>query len=329
MRTECEKAYEAGLKDGKRSFHENWKSKDTPVTNEAMLASFRIQSARLDFRNRVFCKDIPLGPRIEKAGPTRHGVLSALAGGFFIGEEEKRDSQLVAFIENDAAPHLRACQWFDFGSVKYSGLRATDWTPFAEAGLIDLPYPLTAFRVHLDIGDVGKIVDHLDLVWLAKQERPGEPIEIFSVLVDALSTEALGGAHYFKCTKAALQAHKLTFKDHHSHFFFVLWLILNTKGVGQELVSAPEKLNRARSKSGKMAIQPYVHVDTQAYVTALRETERMESGEGGTHASRRPHLRRAHLRHLHDGRIIPIMAMIVNGSAGLKIAHREKYVVKK
>ena len=37
-----------------------------------------------------------------------------------------------------------------------------------------------------------------------------------------------------KDDRPSLQAHKLTFTDHHSHFFFVLWLILNTKGVGQK-----------------------------------------------------------------------------------------------
>lgn len=328
MRT-YEQAYEEGIAAGKLSARKEWMAPDAPISTAARLAAAKTRIVQIDFQHRVFCKDIPLGPRVGKAGPTRHGILSALSGGFFLGEKEIKDRQLVTFIENDAASILRDGQWFDFGVIKYGSVGATDWTPFAEAGLIDLPYPLTAFRVHLDIADASDVIDHLEMVWLAKQERHGEPIEIFSMIVDALSTEPLAGAHYYKTNKSSLQAHKLTFKDHHSHFFFVLWLILNTKGVGQKTVEPDAKLNKARAKSGKPPIQPYVSVDAQAYVTALRETERMESGEGGTHASPRPHLRRAHLRHLRTGKIVPIMAMIVNGSAGLKLAQREKYVVQK
>ncbi len=191
-----------------------------------------------------------------------------------------------------------------------------------------LPFPETVFHVRLDITDMGKERDFMELIWVAR-EGDGT-IDLLTLFVGDKATTGLAVAGFFTKTQAQMQAHALMFSQENSigNLFFAFWMILNTKGVPQKTVEPDVKLNKARVKNGKNPLLPYIAVDTETYITALRETERMESEGGGTHRSPRPHLRRAHLRHLQSGVIIPIQAMIVNGSADVKLAMREKYIVK-
>lgn len=90
-----------------------------------------------------------------------------------------------------------------------------------------------------------------------------------------------------------------------------LTMILNTKGIRKERSEPPSKPQQARIKAGK-ALLPYVtRVYTDVYNRAV------EKGEPGTHASPRPHRRRAHVRHISErgnkpAYNIPIAAMLVN-----------------
>lgn len=81
-------------------------------------------------------------------------------------------------------------------------------------------------------------------------------------------------------------------------------LILNTNGVERQTIRADAKLNRAREKARKPPIPPYDRVHAAPYVTAIlargRPRQRGE-GQGGTHASPIPHLRRGHLRSYPNG----------------------------
>jgi len=78
-------------------------------------------------------------------------------------------------------------------------------------------------------------------------------------------------------------------------------LLLATDGVEVGRTVPPGKLNRARVKSGKQPIPPHWKIITEPYVTALMQRgHRRTEGKGGTHASPIPHLRRGHLRHLHE-----------------------------
>lgn len=76
----------------------------------------------------------------------------------------------------------------------------------------------------------------------------------------------------------------------------------------------PEKLNRARAKKGKGPLPGHTIVHTQDYVAqfqaAASGSKRYD--KGGHHASPIAHWRRAHLRHLVDGRVIPVKSSKVN-----------------
>ncbi len=80
-------------------------------------------------------------------------------------------------------------------------------------------------------------------------------------------------------------------------------MILNTRNIQRETISASEKLQKARRKSNKPPIPPYERINTAPYVTAvmLRGKSRPRSEPTGTHASPTPHIRMGHPRHYANG----------------------------
>lgn len=74
---------------------------------------------------------------------------------------------------------------------------------------------------------------------------------------------------------------------------------------------APVKLNKKRAKAGHFEIPAHTVVHTRDYVTAFRAAQAGHVGKG-THASPIAHWRRAHKRHLADGRIVPVRSSKVN-----------------
>lgn len=114
-----------------------------------------------------------------------------------------------------------------------------------------------------------------------------------------------------------------------SIFYYALQMI-NTDGVEIECVIDPEKLQKARKKSGKRANPPYLLVHSQEYVTLLRQSRHPTSHRGGTHASPIPHLRRGHRRWLdkEQTRRIFVRDCLVNGrkeELGGRTAWRQFY----
>ena len=75
---------------------------------------------------------------------------------------------------------------------------------------------------------------------------------------------------------------------------------------------APAKLNKARAKTGKAPIPAHSTVHTKNYVASFHATYQKRPGQGGHHASPIAHWRRAHQRHLSDGRVIPVKSSKVN-----------------
>jgi len=77
---------------------------------------------------------------------------------------------------------------------------------------------------------------------------------------------------------------------------------------------APEKLNKARARQGKHPIPGYTVVATKDYVAEFNQSHRTASriDRGGHHASPVPHWRRAHHRHLADGRVVTVKSSKVN-----------------
>jgi hypothetical protein len=89
--------------------------------------------------------------------------------------------------------------------------------------------------------------------------------------------------------------------------------ILSDASVPVVDVPAPERLNKARTKRGKSLIPAYTRVETRDYVSAYRSAVKaIHEGKGGHHASPIPHWRRAHQRHLHDGKVVPVRSSKVN-----------------
>jgi hypothetical protein len=76
---------------------------------------------------------------------------------------------------------------------------------------------------------------------------------------------------------------------------------------------APDKLNKARAKHGKTPIPAHTHVNTKDYVAHFLQArhERHSAGQGH-HASPMAHWRRAHLRTLASGRVVPVKSSKVN-----------------
>jgi hypothetical protein len=89
-----------------------------------------------------------------------------------------------------------------------------------------------------------------------------------------------------------------------------LTMILNTRGVFKDRAEPPRKSNLNRARQGRPLLPYVTHVRTAAYAKSTTDTH-----APGTHASPRPHRRRAHVRHyVRDGREwhTPIEAMLVN-----------------
>jgi hypothetical protein len=77
-------------------------------------------------------------------------------------------------------------------------------------------------------------------------------------------------------------------------------LLLATDGIEVRTIEAPDKLNKHRLKAGKLAIPSHYRVQTEGYVTALTNRRSRRAANDGHHASPVPHLRRGHIRHLHE-----------------------------
>jgi len=75
---------------------------------------------------------------------------------------------------------------------------------------------------------------------------------------------------------------------------------------------APEKLNKARAKSGKLPIPPHNVVHSGDYVSQITSHARSRASDrNGHHASPIAHWRRSHLRHL-PGRVVKVRSSKVN-----------------
>lgn len=87
-----------------------------------------------------------------------------------------------------------------------------------------------------------------------------------------------------------------------------LCAVLNCGNVGQENVPVPDKLARARAKSGKLPLYDYKILTLSGGVA-----ERGSAGKNGQEGtSRRAHLRRGHIRRISKERIVWVRAALIN-----------------
>jgi hypothetical protein len=95
----------------------------------------------------------------------------------------------------------------------------------------------------------------------------------------------------------------------------VMLSLLHDASVPIHPIDAPHKLNKKRAQQGKVPIPSHTLVDTRDYVAhfASRTTHSSARHQrGGTHASPVAHWRRAHMRTLEDGRLVPVRSSKVN-----------------
>lgn len=109
--------------------------------------------------------------------------------------------------------------------------------------------------------------------------------------------------------------------------------ILNTKNVRSETITAPDKLAKARARSGKPVIPPYRKIHSEPYVTAImsRQERTARIDHGGTHASPAPHIRRGHIRHYSSGERTFIADTLVNSTEQMRKtfkSNRSHYDIK-
>lgn len=103
-----------------------------------------------------------------------------------------------------------------------------------------------------------------------------------------------------------------------------LTMILNTKGIRKERSEPSDKPNKARMKKGLPLLPRVTRIYTDVYNRAVAPGT-------GTHASPRPHRRRAHVRHypatdFRAAYVKPIAAMLVNWD-GKPLPERNEYEV--
>lgn len=81
-------------------------------------------------------------------------------------------------------------------------------------------------------------------------------------------------------------------------------MMINHPAYEQNEVTPSAALNKARAKKGKPALSKYIYINMKPHIKAALSA--------GTGTVITPHWRRGHIRRLHDGRVVPVQACLVN-----------------
>lgn len=243
--------------------------------------------------------------------------------------------------QSDLSSHV---EQFNFGMLSTETIAEAEREghEFIRHGLFQLPYPICLYRVKLKyahdpdpIGVTLMVVDadykvagltHPDgvkgfaCVSFTHDRRHMTAMHSINTLqwemqedkVAVKITIAREEADYWQSTAQASDGTFITLRElaEGSQLAVGLTMILNTKHIRKERVAPPEKPNKARLKQGRPLIPWTTRVYTAVYNRAVQPGE-------GTHASPRPHRRRAHVRHYpatayREAYVRPIAAMLVN-----------------
>lgn len=245
------------------------------------------------------------------------------------------EGRVMPWSDDDAgrvdAVTVSMAEWFDFGTALFDANDrrdlGADATAFWQADLVRLPYPRCVFRVRFVSADASLPPGELLFVCEETESR--------SIEIEALDVQWPGYLVFDPLARITASGREVRGHDGRPQdltfamfkVFNWLWLALNTRNITKRIAEPAARLNRARVKAGKQPLERVTYVDAGQYVTALRETRRLEqAGAGDGRRSPRMHLRRAHLRHLADGKIIPVSAAIINAAIGVG-AQRDSYLV--
>jgi hypothetical protein len=217
---------------------------------------------------------------------------------------------------------------------------AEDLAPILDASLFAAPYPVVVYRYDFDDEWEGKIVRNGctliheliegDQMLLSSMTRCpailGDQIGCVSIVYDNLTSKRVD----YECEKEQadlLGEHKADAAQALLTEFVGLTGIFQARGVPKTRTTPPAKVNAKRAKAGRPLLPYTTRVDVSAYAAAAAPGT-------GTHASPRPHLRKAHLRTLKDwqgnARLTAVSACVVNWDAKTpRPADRKEYQVNK
>lgn len=281
------------------------------------------------------------------AAPSTEDIHRAMKDGRWVGSEKCKGALGVLFKS-------RHIEQFNFGPLSLDTIREAqkEAIEFIEFGCLSLPYPECVFRcsVAFDNRSVGF---HLFAVEHSKDDKTIATLATIHSDKETLTFRSnnpllvkdvpdLG-----KGMEIGIPSAEIKFWEPHigniARAGFVedgngailtegtlilmgLVMILNTKGVLKERTAPPAKPNKVRAARGVPLLPYTTKVYTQVYNQAVK------SGPAGTHASPRPHRRRAHVRHYpktekHEAYARAVAAMLVNWD-GQPLADRAEYEVK-
>lgn len=242
--------------------------------------------------------------------------------------------------QNDFASHV---EQFNFGALNASAIREAEKEghDFIHNGLFQLPYPVCLYRCQVHwpnekpIGIALLLVDaNYESDLLAPDERgKGYAAVCFThdhshmtamhsintletrVQSDGIAVQIevpTNEAVYWRKTASTDTGEFVGLRDmaEGSLMAIGLTMILNTKNIRKERTAPPEKPNKMRARQGKPLLPWVTRVYTSVYNRAVAPGE-------GTHASPRPHRRRAHVRHYpatayREAYVKPVAACLVN-----------------
>ena len=280
------------------------------------------------------------------AAPTTEGIFKALKAGKWRGSEPVKGALECLF-------KLEHVEQFNFGPLSLDTIHEAqaEALDFVEHECISLPYPECVFRcsVQFDNRTVGFHIFSIQrdssgtekrIVSLGTIHSPDHVLTFRSdnmmkvlhrgdkqgIAVSIPNNELDHWEPMLGEINGPLLESSVGIVGEASTIMMGLIMILNTKGVLKERTAPAAKPNKVRAARG-LPLLPYT---TRVYTSVYNRA--VEKGAQGTHASPRPHRRRAHIRHIakterHEAYMVPIDAMLINWD-GKPLQARKEYVVK-
>lgn len=237
---------------------------------------------------------------------------------------------------SDFHAHL---EQFNFGSLNSSDIRDAEREghDFIKHGLFQLPYPVCLYRCQIKYSEGEPL--GISLLIVDGKGNDFDPVDKpgYATVAFTHSPEYMTAMHSINTLRwqdqpegTAIQIEiprdEMAYWDKHaklddsslqlqelaegSLLAIGLTMILNTKHIRKERSAPPAKPNKAREAKGRPLLPWVTRVYTSVYNRAVQPGT-------GTHASPRPHRRRAHVRHYpateyREAYAKPIAAMLVN-----------------
>jgi len=280
---------------------------------------------------------------VSPAPPTIDDIADALKSGKLYASPQITAALKVVVRMGDR-------ELFNFGPLTLDTVREAqrEAIDFVSHGHFVMPYPVCMYRssIKYDNADVGSTL--ITVTGNSKELAPtgGEGVAVIRVIK---ASGVLFAMHCIATEKTQLQkdglAIQIEIRDHEINYWdeyladkdemqwqltegalcmLGMTMILNTKGVLKERSPPPVKPNKIRAKQGRPLLSYVTRVYTNVYNQSVAPGT-------GTHASPRPHRRRAHVRHYaatetREAYNLPIAAMLVNWD-GRPLEARKEYRV--